>query len=55
LKKPDNRTFYDLMKECLESWLIACNNDYEYCTSFEYFIEEAENNDYTYTIDGKMI
>jgi len=55
LKKPDNRTFYDLMKECLESWLTACNNDYEYCTSFEYFIEEAENNDYTYTIDGKMI
>lgn len=55
LRKPDNKTFYDLMKECLESWLSACTNDYEYCTSFEYFLEEAEDNEYTYTIDGKMI
>jgi len=30
MEKPDSRDFYDLMGDCLESWLKAVVSDYEY-------------------------
>lgn len=55
LKNPNKHTsFYDLIKDCLESWIQACNRDYEFSCSLEYFIEHSEANEYLYTEDGKF-
>ena len=55
LKKPDKTsTFEDILKDCLESWIIACNKDYEDSCSQEYFTEHAEANNYEFTEDGKL-
>lgn len=40
LKNPSKHvTFSGLMRDCLQSWVIACNNDYEASTSMEFFTE----------------
>lgn len=52
LKRPYDITFEGLMKKCLDSWITACVEDYAYCYSMEYFIEEALVNDYEYFKDG---
>ena len=53
LKKPDeNTTFYNLIEECLYSWIDSYNIDYDYHTSFEYFKEECENNSIMFYSDG---
>lgn len=56
LQKPsDNVTFYELMDDCLNSWVTACNNDFEASTSIEYFEECATENDWEFTEDGEQI
>lgn len=56
LKKPKEYiTFYDLMKECLNTWVKACSEDYQYCTSMEYFIELSRINGWEYRENGEMI
>jgi hypothetical protein len=56
LKNPGkDYTFFDLMNDCLWAWVYACRDDYEYCTSRSYIIEELENLDYDYTDKGKII
>lgn len=53
LKKPSKHvTFADLMRDCLQSWVTACNNDYEACTSMEYFAELCKANEYEFTAYG---
>jgi len=52
LKNPRNITFEDLVSRCLNSWVKACSQDYEYCTSFEKFIEESNDNNWLYFEDG---
>jgi len=54
LDKPTNINFYDLMNDCLQSWVYACNKDYEYWLSEESIKEDILNNDYDFTEDGKI-
>lgn len=46
-------TFHSLMKKCLNSWVNACVEDHKYCTSMDYFIEEALDGDYEYYEEGR--
>jgi hypothetical protein len=53
LEKPDETTFEDLMRDCAESFFKACVTDHAWSLSMEYFVDEAENNDWEYTEDGR--
>jgi len=55
MEKPDNTTFYNLVDACLDSWLKDCNDDYEYCTSMEYFVEDMESNGIMFDESGRII
>jgi len=56
LKKPDEHTtLEELMRDCLQSWLSACDNEVEYQNSDEAIIERIEANSYEFTKDGKLI
>ncbi len=54
LKKPDGTTFYDLLYDCLQSWIYACNKDAEYQRSEEALLEMAEANDYLFDEHGRI-
>jgi hypothetical protein len=55
LDKPNkNTTFHDLMEECLNNWISACNKDYENYYSMENFLEESKANEYEYLESGKQ-
>jgi hypothetical protein len=54
MKKPDHRTFRDLMEECLESWISACTNDYEHYYSKEHFAEMCEGNEWEFDEYGNF-
>ena len=47
-----NITFEDLMEECLENWLEACENDFNDYYSKETFIEIAKVNEWEFYEDG---
>lgn len=53
-KAPDDRNFYDLMKECLENWISDCNKDLEYTQTDEYITEHMEANEYEFLENGKV-
>jgi len=56
LKKPaDNVNFLDLMESCLNSWLDACERDFEWRQSEEYFAEHCEANNYEFDERGNLI
>jgi len=55
IKEPDGRTLEDLLNECLWSWVNACQEDYEYEMTFEFFKEHAEANEWEFYQNGKMI
>ena len=46
-------TFEDLLQDCLNSWLIACQKDYEHFFSYDNFQEEMTETDNEYTEEGK--
>ena len=53
IDRPDNHQgLYDIISDCLESWLTACRQDYEDDQSIEAFIANAEANEWTFTEDG---
>lgn len=52
IKHPDNRTFGNLIKECMEAFFCACRDDCEYCTSEDYFKEESAEQNWEYLADG---
>lgn len=55
LSKPDERTtFEDLMHDCFQSWVRACEADLEASQSFERFKEDAEANEWTFTEEGEI-
>lgn len=54
LKRPDRRTFFTLLHECLDSFFEACSQDCDYCTSEEYFEQESDANKYEYLENGKL-
>jgi hypothetical protein len=49
-----NITFKDLMKECLDEWLEACEDDYNNYYSLDNFIEIAKVNKWEFYEDGSM-
>lgn len=51
-KNPKNISFEDLMSRCLNKWVKTCSQDYEYCLSFENFVEESHINNWLYFEDG---
>jgi len=55
MSKPDGRTFEDLLTECVESWRIAVEREYEWQQSEEYFNDIAEANRWEFTEYGQMI
>lgn len=52
LDSPRDITFWDLMGECLERWLRACENDYDYYFSLSNFMEIAKVNEWEFYEDG---
>ena len=55
MKKPDGTTFQQLLYECLQEWVFACQKDYEYAYSKEAFMENSESNKWTYDENGNLI
>ena len=47
-------TIEDILNDCLQSWLLACKNDYEDSMSFEAISDTLIANDYEFTEDGKF-
>lgn len=54
MRRPDGRTFRDLMEECLESWVSACTSDYEGFHSQESFADMCEVNGWEFTENGSF-
>ena len=54
LRRPDGRSFRDLMEDCLDAWGKACSADYEDQTSERVFIEDCEANEWEFDEDGRM-
>lgn len=52
LKKPENITFYVLIRRCLNSWLDVCRDDVEDYFSFKNFLDIASINNWEYTENG---
>lgn len=54
LEHPTSITLYDLMKKCLTEWVKACKEDFDHCSTFEYFVEESQANEWEYTANGEL-
>lgn len=55
LNKPTKGiTFSDLMEDCFDAWIKACNNDIEYQNSDEYITEHFHANEYEFEEDGTI-
>lgn len=46
------KDYQELICECLNKFFKACVQDTEYCNSMEYFIEENQNMEYEFDING---
>lgn len=46
--------FNSLINDCLSRFFYGCVDDYSYCSSFEYFIEESQLNEWEYTLNGEI-
>ena len=54
LNRPDSQTFYDLMNDCLQSWVYACQDEYEHALSDESAEDAIRANEYEFTKDGSI-
>lgn len=55
IKNPDeNLTMEDLLSDCLQSWVFACDSDYQSTLTMEYFKEMSEANNWTYEENGAL-
>lgn len=55
MKKPEKHiTFYDLMSDCLQSWIYAARDEYEYSMSDEALIDLADANEYEFDEYGNI-
>jgi hypothetical protein len=52
LRAFNSTTVESVVRDCFRSLLAELDRDCEYCSSQEYFAEEAEANDYQFTDDG---
>jgi hypothetical protein len=55
VNKPDSSNFEELLNDCFNSWVQACNADYEYYYSEESFSEHCEANEYEFDESGNLI
>jgi hypothetical protein len=53
MKKPDSRNFKELLQDCFDEWIKACEEDIEVQNSDEYIKDTLEANDYEFTEDGE--
>lgn len=53
LSKFNDRTFEELLTDCIQQFEKAVNLDCEHQESMEYFLDEAEANEFEYTPNGK--
>jgi hypothetical protein len=53
VKRPDARTFGELLNECLESFLSTAADAYESCYEDEYVDETIRANEYEFTESGE--
>lgn len=44
----------EIMAECLNGWINACNKDFEYSQSKEAILETIDSNEYRFTKEGKL-
>jgi len=54
MNKPDSRNFKELLYDCLQEWVFAANQDYEYQMSDEAIKENIEANEYEFTENGEL-
>ena len=43
------------MYDCLQSWLIAAERDYESCLEEDFLIDHAQINNYEFDEDGNRV
>lgn len=55
MEKPDSRNFEELMGDCFEAWVKACNDDADYQSSQPAFAESCEANEYEFDESGDML
>lgn len=53
LDKPDSRNFKELLSECFNAWVKACNLDMQEQNSYEVISERLEANEYEFLKDGQ--
>jgi len=54
LKKPDSRSFQELIDDCTHKLLTTIHNEGEYIYSDEGLFELCQVNEYEFTIDGEF-
>lgn len=54
MDKPDNRTFEELINDCMDSFIESCIADIEYNDSMECFAESCKANNYEFDEYGNM-
>jgi hypothetical protein len=55
IKTPnDSETLEDILYDCLQSWVYACQDDYETQRSFEYVSEFLDANNFEFTENGEL-
>jgi len=55
MKKPDSRTFRELLADCFSDWVKFCEKELDYATSQKAFKESCEMNKWEFTEAGKPI
>lgn len=50
----EHTTFRELMEECLNSWVDACDRDFESSFTDEHLREDIEANEWEFTEEGEM-
>jgi hypothetical protein len=55
MKKPDSRTFQELINDCLDSWVKAYVSDLEYTYTDEALRDTCEANEWYFTESGEII
>lgn len=53
-REDDRNTVESVLRDCIDSLLLAAQKDWEYQCSMEAFEEACKANDYTFTEDGRM-
>lgn len=53
-KKPTNISLYDLIDDCLSSFMKCCSDQYKYWSSEKCIREEIEINEYEFTENGAI-